>query len=143
MTAFSQSSGLVDSASGAEVVVDGVDAAADCIELVKLEDMLVARFTEVVGAATDKVVIWPLMVVATNATEGIELVLVVSSRGARTAARAVDVHKAKPTKNWMPKTMIREVMTDLRSRCWSFNGNKTHAKSKRGGWEMKETRSEH
>lgn len=129
MTAFPQSSGLVDSASGAEVVVDDVDAAADCIELVKLEDMLVARFTEVVGAATDTVVIWPLMVVATNATEGIELVLVVSSRGARTAARAVDVHKAKPTKNWIPKTMIREVMTDLRSVAGASMGTKRTQKA--------------
>lgn len=68
---------MVDSAFGAEVVVDPVDGAADSIELVKLEDVLVVKLAEVVGTSTDTVVSWPLIVVATNAAEGIEVVLVV------------------------------------------------------------------
>jgi hypothetical protein len=57
--------------------VDPVDVAADSIELVKFEDVLVVKLVEVVGASTDTVVSLPLTVVAINATEGIELVLVV------------------------------------------------------------------
>jgi len=57
--------------------VDPVDGAADSIELAELEDVLVAKLAEVLGASTETVVSWPLMVVATNAAEGIEVVLVV------------------------------------------------------------------
>jgi hypothetical protein len=57
--------------------VDPVDVAADSIELVELEDMLVVKLVEVVGASTDTVVRRPLIVVAINAAEGIEVVLVV------------------------------------------------------------------
>ena len=94
--------------------MDPVDGAADSIELVKLEDVLVVKLAEVVGTSTDRVVGLPLMVVATNATEGVEVVLVVPltvsallqllsklgrcnlpSRGATTPARTpVDTHKA-------------------------------------------------
>ena len=76
-TGFSQSSGLVGSALGAEVVVDPVDVVSDSIELVELEDVLVVKLAEVVGALTDTVVSWPLTVVAINAADGIEVVLVV------------------------------------------------------------------
>ena len=57
--------------------MDPVEAAADTIELVELEDVLVVKLVEVVGASTDMVVSWPLIVVATNAAEGIEVVLAV------------------------------------------------------------------
>ena len=77
-TGFSQSRELVDYVLGAEVVVDPVGAADDSIEVVELEDVLVVELIVVVGTVTDTVVSWPLMVVATNAAEGIEVVLVVS-----------------------------------------------------------------
>lgn len=57
-----------------------MDAVVDSIELVKLEEALVARLVEVEGASTDIVVSWPLTVVAINPTEGIEVALVVPTQ---------------------------------------------------------------
>ena len=68
---------MVDSGFGAEAVVDPVDGAGDAIELVELEEVLVAKLVEVVGASTETVVSWPLTVVAINPSERIEVVLVV------------------------------------------------------------------
>ena len=68
---------MVGSAFGAEAVVDPVDGAGDSIELVELEEVLVAKLVDIVGASTDTVVSWPLTVVAINPTEGIDVVLVV------------------------------------------------------------------
>lgn len=57
--------------------MDPVDGAGDSIELVELEEVLVAKLVDIVGASTDTVVSWPLTVVAINPTEGIDVVLVV------------------------------------------------------------------
>lgn len=74
VTAFWHKGKFVDIEPAAELVVD---AAADSGSVVEVVEGVVARFTEVVGTATDMVVSCPLMVVSTNAAVGVDVVLVV------------------------------------------------------------------
>jgi len=107
---------FVDIESVDEVVVDaaGESVAVSAVEVV---EGVAARFTEVVGTATEMVVTFPLIVVSTNATVGVEVVLVVvptrcqhsipmlecngtwleklPSRGRTTAASADEKHKSR------------------------------------------------
>lgn len=76
VTAVWHNGKFVDIVPAEEVVVD---AAADSVVSVEVVDGVVARSTEVVGTATDMVVSCPLMVVATNAAVGADVVLVVSA----------------------------------------------------------------
>jgi len=67
---------FVDIASVDEVVVEAaVESVAVSVD--ELVEGVAARFTEVVGTATGMVVAFPLIVVSTKATVGVEVVLVV------------------------------------------------------------------